>query len=372
MKRYKVFLVLLALPFIFTGCSSPINVSDMAIIQAVGVDSKGSEISISAQYLNLAKSTGATDTMSENITSVAKGSANDISTAVVQTSLDISNPIFFGQNKLIVLGSSYAKHDIGNTLDYLLRGVDSRPDVLVAMSEKDAVDIVSNPERKAKIPAENIYNLLKNGEKNGIGACVTVIDVLDGYSDETTDYILPVLKANDDFVTVSGLAIFSDNKYATTLTNRQTLGLLMVNNRVENAAIVIRDNKLGDVGVNISKCKNKNTISRDNSTIYFTSDIDLKFVLNDVKQGITNKITPEDSRRIEHILANRVKALCIEAVGTCLDNKADPFMIGKYLAKYDNSYYNEVKSNWHERLGDVVYTANVKTELELISDNSVS
>ncbi|MGN0458359.1 MAG: Ger(x)C family spore germination protein [Eubacterium sp.] len=375
MKKFKaLFLILLVLlpALSLSACSSHINVSDMAIVQAVGIDKTEKGIKISVQYLDLAKSSGSTENLSENITSVATGEASSIGDAVSETSLSISSPIFFGQNKIIVLGSEYANDDIRDTLDYLLRGVDSRPDVLVAISEDKAEKVISNPERKARIPAENIYNLLKNGEKEGIGSTVTVNDLLGEYADKTTDFYLPVLKSYKDHVTVSGLSVFSENKNVATLNNDESFGFLVVNSNIQNATIVINDDRLGEVAVSINKCKNKNTVSVKNGEIFFSSRVKVKFALNDIEKGITNKVNPQDTERIERLLSNRIKAMCISSVKTCLDKKSDPFKIGRQLAKEDIALYNRVKDSWRDYLKNVTYTASAESELELISDNSVS
>ncbi len=372
MKKFSALIAFVLIFLSLSGCSNPINVSDLAIVQAVGIDKTKDGVQISAQYLDLAKSTGATDNMSENITSVAKGNSTSVGEAVADASLSLSSPIFFGQNKLIVISSDYAKGDIGDSLDYLLRGVDSRPDVLVAISEGKAEEIISNPERKAKIPAENLYNLLKNGEKNGVGATVTVNDILGQYADKTTDIYIPVLKSNKDYVSLVGLSVFSDNKYAATISDDDAFGFLVVNNKLETGTLAIRDDELGEIGINVSKCKCKNRIAVDNGTIYFKSNVKVKFVLNDVQKGVTSKISPSDSERLERLLSNRLKAMCISAVKTCLDKKSDPFMIGKYLARENMGLYSKVKDDWKNYLPGITYTADVESEMELISDNSVS
>lgn len=371
MKSFKIVICLLLVCLLFAGCESSQSLSDLTIVQGIGIDLEKKETKVSLQYLNLAQSGGSTDTLSGNITSTADGSASCISDAISSASKTLSQEIFFGQNKIIVFGSDYAEKSVEKGMDYLLRSVDSRPDVLVAISDGSAEDVISSKERDARVPAENIYNLLRVGEKNGLGAVVTVNDLLNLYSDETSDIYLPVIKPVDDNVQCEGIAVFSEEEYKTTLNENQTFGFLFVKNKIDGGAITVSNDELGSVGLEIINSKTRNSISIKNGRPVFNCNITVEFMLDEIEKGITAAVDEKKTKAIESLVNAKIKKMCMSAISTCFENKSDPFMVGRYTAKADDSYYSSVKKNWRDNLSDIEINITVHSSLEKVNDNSV-
>lgn len=371
MKSFKIGICLLLVCLLFAGCESSQSLSDLTIVQGVGIDLQQKDIKVSLQYLNLAQSGGSTDSLSGNITSNADGTADCISDAISSASKTLSQEIFFGQNKIVVFGSDYAQSSVEKGMDYLIRSVDSRPDVLVAISDGTAEEIINSKEKDARIPAENVYNLLRVGEKNGLGAVVTVNDLLNLYSDETSDIYLPVLKSDNDKVRCEGIAIFSKEQYQIILNGNQTFGFLFVNNKIDGGSLIVRNEELGIVGVEIVNSKTKNSVSVKNGKPVFNCNIKINFMLDEVEKGITTTVNDKRIKTIESMVNKRVKEMCMSAVTTCFVNKSDPFMIGRYTAKADNEYYDSVKKNWRNNLENIEINIKVSSDLQKVNDNSI-
>lgn len=325
-KVLSVILAVICIVAVFSGCSD--SLSDMSVAQGVGVDKTGDEVKVSVQYLDLTKGTGTTDNLGENITSVAFGTAGNISKAVSRTSANISSPVFFGQNKVIVFGDDYAKNGLSNVVDYTLRAVDSRPDVFVAMSKTTAEDVINSSENKAKVPAQDIYDMLKTGEKTGLSCAVTVKDLQNCFLSETSDVYLPVLSVKDDKTRLDGIGIFSKGKYVKTLSSAETLGFLLVNNKVKSATVILNDKKYGKVGMEITDVKVKNMAFYDNG-VNFRSAVSFDINLNDIQKGIAAKLNDEDTERLKKLAKIKVNTLCRNAVKTCFESKSDPFLPAK-------------------------------------------
>lgn len=370
MNRLKLVLIPILMAVLLSGCAGQ-SLSNLTIVQGVGIDLENNETVVTMQYLNLAKSTGATDSLSENITTTVMGKSVNISDALFSASKSLSQSIFFGQNKLIVFGSDYAGKDISIGLDYLIRSVDSRPDVIVAMSDDMASDVVSSKERDARIPAESLYNLITTGEKNGLGAVVTVNDLLRLYSSETSDIYMPVLHADEDNCSCVGIAIFSDEKYATTLDESATLGFLLIEDKIDDASIVVHSENLGNIGIEIMSQKAKNTAFVKNDTVYFKTDIDVEITLDDVQKGVTATVSDDTVKSIEHLVSQEIEKDCYLALNTCAQSNSDPIEIGKYLAMYDEDAYSSIKSDWKNRLPLIKFDVNVDVHMTKVNESVI-
>ena len=217
MKTAKIVLLVFVFALLFSGCQQNARLTNLAITQAVAVDLENGKTKVTVQYLNITKNSGTSEALSGTITDTAYGVGDSITDAVSDASRSVSREIFFGQNKVVIFGKEYAKTKLNEGLDYLLRSPNSRPDVLVALSEDTAESIVNNGERGAKVPAQSVYKLINTGMKNGTAACVTVNDMLNAFSDDSCDIILPVLKSKKEYVSCTGIAVFSRGVYALTL-----------------------------------------------------------------------------------------------------------------------------------------------------------
>lgn len=370
-KAIKLLFVFVLAGVLIAGSGGNKNLSDLTVVQGLAVDMTEKNVSVTLQYLNLAKSTGGTDTLAKNITATATGESVNISEAISSVSKNLSRAVFFGQNKVIVIGMDYAKSGVSKGMDYMLRSVDSRPDVYLALASNSGASIIKNSERNARVPAKNIYDLIDVSAENGNGVFVTVNDVLDLYSDETSDFFLPVLNEKGDSVYCCGVAVFSDEKYALTLTPYQTFGFNLLNGEIKSGTMTVKNNSLGIVGVQITKDNVKKSVTVDGNKIYFNCDITLNVVLNDVEKGITVRVNDKSIAEIEKSVGSKAKEQCLSAFETCSQAGTDPFVVGKYLAKSNSAVYEYYKKSPSDNIKKVIPNFNVRARLTKINDNSL-
>ena len=86
------------------GCQNAQGLSNLTIVQGVGIDKSDDKTKVSLQYLNLNKSSSA-DSLGDKITAVASGEEQTVNGAIFNASKMLSKSMFFGQNKIIVFGS---------------------------------------------------------------------------------------------------------------------------------------------------------------------------------------------------------------------------------------------------------------------------
>lgn len=370
MKRIKLLLLPILLCLLLSGCGGR-SLSDYTIVQGVGIDKMDDDVSVSIQYLNLAKSTGATDSLTENITSVVEGKSKDISDAVFSASKELSQEIFFGQNKIVVFGREYIKDDISTGLDYLFRSVDSRPDVLVAASDGSASSVIKSTQRDARIPSESLYNLLRTGEVNGLGAVVTVNDLLRLYASKTSDIYLPILKTEDNVTLCTGIAVFSNEKYAVTLDESKTLAFLLMLDKVEDASMVVHSKRLGNVGVELVSQSSKRSVSVNDGRITFHANIRVEILLDDVQKRATATVGDKEIAEIQSLVESKILADSRTMLSLCSNAGCDPLEIGKHLAKTDIDLYNQLKDTWRDNIKNVDFDVKASAKLSKINDSSV-
>ncbi len=343
----------------------------MTIVQGIGIDLDDDKTAVSLQYLDLEKGAGGADSIDGSITTTASGTADTIANALAASSKALSQEIFLGQNKLIVFGEDYAKSGIEKGLDFLLRSIASRPDVAVAMSLDNAKEVIESKEDDARVPAENVFNLLQLGEQRGLGAVVTVNDLLNLYSDKTSDIYLPVLKAEDDIVSCRGIAIFSDSQYKETLSNDACFGFLFVKNKIDGGTIVVNDGELGAIGVEILSANSHIWLSGDGDKAALNCEIKAKLMLDEIEKGITASVDDKKVAEIEQLVNDKIEYMCTLAVNQCFEYESDPFKLGKYAQRDNPQFYKNNKNSWRKSLKSITPKITARSKLVRVNDNSV-
>lgn len=375
MRAFKILMCVVLIAATLSGCkgskAATQGLGEMTIVQGIGVDLDKEKTAISIQYLDLEKGGGAADSLNGNITTTASGTADSIVDALSSASKTLPQEVFLGQNKLIVFGSKYATKGIEKGLDFLLRSVASRPDVAVAMSSSKAEDIIKNKGNDVRVPAENVFNLLRLGEKSGLGAIVTVNDLLNLYSDKTSDIYLPVLKVKDEIVSCEGIAVFSNTEYQKTLSGDACFGFLFVKNKIEGGTIVVKDTELGAVGVEILSSNTHLWLSKENGKPVLNCKINTKLMLDEIEKGITASVNEKKISEIEKLVNEKIEYMCVSAINECFDNESDPFMLGRYAQRDYLEYYEKNENEWRENLKNISPKVYASSKLVRVNDNSV-
>ena len=360
MKNFKILLSVMLILLLFTGCTERNDLSDLSIVEGMGIDYNDDEVTVTVQTLNLAKEGSGAEALSGNVTMNTSGKGSNISDAIENVTESLSKKLFFGQNRIIVFGMGMAENYLEKNVDYLLRSSDSRSDVKICISEKDAAEIIDSHENDALVPAESITSLLNIGEKNGFAADVTTNELLNLYLDKTSDIFLPVVRADEKCVSVAGIAIFNDEKLVTVLDENSTFGFLILSNKIKTGFLNVLSDELGEIGVDIIKSKTKTYASVENG----------KVVLDAVEKGLINTITSNHLKEVEKLVENKISDICSNAFYQCVNGKSDSLRIGENLAMYSPKDYDALSDDWGSVLSEAQLDIKVNCKFKKINENS--
>lgn len=371
LKSFKVIACLAVIAFMLTGCMNTVHLKDQLIVEGIGIDEKNDEINLIVQTLKLGAAAG-DETPQGNRTYNTQGSGETIMDAVSSLSKNLSKKLFFGQNKIIVFSREVAEDDFDRNLDYFLRSQNSRIDVAVCISDTTAKDIIESKENDSGVPCENMVYLLKNGQDAGVSAYITVNELLNMYSDKTSDVYLPVIEKNkdSDSVKIKGIGLFSDDKLVHVTNDDETMGFLLMNNKIKTCTIEFEDEELGRVGVKITSPKAKKYIEITDGNIIFNVDIKAKLMVDEIEKGIITSLDKEKLNRICSKADEEINKRCTQAFMACKNNKSDALRIGEYLAKDSPKSYDKLSDDWDTYFSTVNFNVHADINLKNISDNT--
>ncbi len=370
MKNFKIILCVLLVLMLFAGCTERNNLSELSVVEGMGIDYKNGEVALTIQTLNLAKEGSGAEALSGNVTMTSSGTGINISEAIENVTESLSKKLFFGQNRIIVFGKDMAENHIEKNLDYLLRSAESRSDITLCISEKDAASVLESKENDALVPAQSITSLLKTGEERGFAADVTTHELLNLYLDKTSDIYLPVVSSDEESVSVSGIAVYSNEKLVKILDDSSTFGFLFLLNKIDSGLMNVKSPELGNIGVEIIKSKTKLRASTDNGVPLLHADIKAQLMLDAVENGLTTTLTRRHLREIEKLTQDEITKMCTRAFNDCVTNGSDCLRIGERLAMSSPKDYDKLSDNWDDVVPEAKLEVNVTCELKKINENS--
>lgn len=356
---------------LFTGCVHHQNLKDLVIIEGMAIDQSKQNVKVTVQSLNVGMSSGV-EKPQGNMTVTSESEGKTIIDAVSNMSKSMSKEVFFGNNKIILFGRETCENNFKDEIDYFLRSVDSRADVAVGMVDGEASEMLESKENDAHVPAENIVNLINTGQETGHSIYLVTEDLLNCYSDKTTDMYMPVLKINKKSknAELSGIAIFSGDKLSYILNDEETLGFLLINGKIKDCIIEFEDQKFGKVGVQVNTPETKRKIVTEDGNITFYIRLKGKLIINEMEKGILKTLGQEDMDSITMQAENEVKGLCINAFESCRKHKSDSLRVGEYLARDYPDAYKELSDEWEKHYERVSMSVDVDLQLKKLSDNT--
>lgn len=369
--KIKIVLIILVVALFFSGCMNSARLKDLMVVEGIGIDKNGDKVSICVQTLK-ADNLSAGRAPSQNMTFNTDETGNTIFDAIANLSNNLSKKVFFGHNKLIVFSSEVCESDLKTHLDYLLRSTESRVDVALCIAKDKAKDVIESNENESHVPSENIASLLKNGQDAGTSAYVTVNEILNLHSDKTSDYYLPMLEKSDDRdnVTTTGLGLFRDSALVYVTDSDETMGLLMIRDKIETCSLEFNDNEMGKIGVELYNQKVKNSTYIKDGNVVFKTQLSCEVMINEIEKGILSELNTDIIDRICNEVEDEIRALCQKGFNACQYNGSDCVRVGEYLARDCPSSYDILSDDWNTYFKTVEYEPQISVSLKEISNST--
>lgn len=371
LRAFKSFIALVVLTAFLSGCMNTTHLKDMVIVEGMAIDRSDASYELTIQTLNINANTS-TQNMSGNMTINSTEKGESIEDAIASLSRRFSKRMFFGQNKLIIIGDELAREGFDEHIDYFLRSSDSRADVTVVLADESAKDIIDSKENDSTVPCENILNVIKNNEDNGLSTLVTTSDIFNLYNDKTSDFVLPVLKRDSkkSAASVGTIALFSKDRLVYKMSEDEAIGYVILTNKVRELSLALDDDELGKIDVTLSRIRCKKRINKINDKLIFNVECKADMLISSIEKGSNTSLKNEDSDRILKLANDRLSTLALKAIYTCQNNNCDAVRIGEYVAKYYPDEYSKMADSWSVYFKQIESAVNSSIKLKKLSNNT--
>ncbi len=334
--------LLLLLPL--TGCMHAIRLKDRAIVQAVGIDWKDERYQLTFQYFVPEGSGGQTAFDASKLNNnIIRSSGSTITEAVSQAGRDQGRQLFFGSNRIVVLGREMAKRDIETPVRYFNTQQQVSPGIYLMVAQKSAEEIVSAQIARGIVPASAIEQAAERGRSSRFLHGGRLIDIVMQLQGDAAAADLPLISLSGEEeqpqIVISGSALCREGKLIDTLSEEEVLGVLWITGWMEQGSMSfpLTEDTLCALKILGSNASLRPFIDKNGQLT-----MEIKISVHSAIQETVGASLPisEALRLASQEQEKEIRRLAMRAIEkTVTQNEADILGLYKALRKYEPEYY---------------------------------
>lgn len=371
----KLFILILAVSFIFTGCERNYDINERLIVQGVGIDFLSeNEVEVTVQALN-------TDTYSgiggakvpENLVKNYSLKGKSVADALSKLEHYSHMEPLYTHTRIVLVGKRQAQEGLRDVIDYFSRDSSCHATLFVALCFGKASDYFTSGSSKESIPAVQIENAVGASKTGADSAGVHIYELIKMYREKTTSAFLPIVSLKEDknkTVTVEKTAVFDSDRLVSEINGSETQLLMLFLNRIKYGIYTL-DGFDGDASFEFYK-------TRCAKSVAFKKDGTLNYKVNlsltvDCVEYSGKKDMPLDEKmqkELETMLENELSQKMRAFLEKMCSEKTDCMRLGRILLLKMPELYREKEDSWKETLPSLSFDITVDVSLRRIGQES--
>jgi spore germination protein KC len=280
-KKIFLFILLILILFFLTGCSEASeNVENFYYVVALGIDSlDDSNINLSVQIASV-ESGGSSDTAQSSSSIIYSVECTNINSGITILNNYLSKKLNFSHCSAIIFSEDIAKSGIRKFVTTLSNNIEIRPTCSVIISSSTAQKALESISNSNENFSAKLYKFIINSvEYTGYSINPELNDIFYNLNSKNNAIVATYAEISDnDILQNTGIAIFNDDKFITSLSVLDSICYSIITNQLESCTIAIK-NPLSDEYLDIeikpaSKTEIKGYILNNYPYIKINCDLD--------------------------------------------------------------------------------------------------
>ncbi|WML44219.1 Ger(x)C family spore germination protein [Neobacillus sp. PS3-40] len=375
-----VLLLLNSLPLL-SGCWNQKELTDLAIVIAMGVDKgKDKRFDVTFQLVNPGNVSSGQNGGGQGLPiAVYKSSGDTLTEAARNATKKISRRLYYAHANLLVISEELAREGILNIIDALERDPEFRTTTeMIIAKDTTAEEVVTTLTILDKLPVTKITKELQNTEKMlGENIAVNIDDFVAGLISTGKNPIVSGYMVSGDkrkarkaenltqtttmaYLEADGLALFKHGKLIGWMKNKKARGVVWVLNKIKSTDINI-DWKGNKAALNITpiRSKTKTSVTFKNGKPAFQVLIKEESIISEVNTAL-NLDSPDELQKIEKKVGREIKKQVLSSIKEAQRQKCDVFGFGEKVHLANHKLWNKMKNNWDELFASAEVSVKVK------------
>lgn len=363
MKSLKVYIIILWIFILLTGCADRKILEDIGLITTVGYDLVGNN-KIRSTMVVLQIDPEAVRNIdvisSEGLTS--KGGR-------LNANLKTSKELQSGQLRVALYGEEIARRGIKPYVDTLARDPSISDLTYLAIVEGSTKDLLKYEYRNIPDVGQQLFNQIEQLTDKEQISNSTLQEVQQSYYSDGIDPILPILKRDGELIRVTGNAIMRNDKIVGKLSPDDSFYVKLIRDQYHAGSIELsfemkdENGKEQKVTTVIDMILSSRDLSlKDKNIPQFDLKLNIKARLLEI-QGDIDLTIPRNVKQLEKALNNKIKKEAKKVITYSQKRNSDIFGFGE-VYRSSVRHADLSKGKWHEKYKNMTYT--IKVDFRLV------
>ncbi|EEG78077.1 Ger(x)C family spore germination protein [Dethiobacter alkaliphilus] len=408
-------ILILTLP-LFAGCWDQVEIEDLAVVRAIGLDYLPGRQSPYLVTLAIKRPAGIDEQggAGGEPTIIYSGVGASVDLAIQQATNSMSKTIFLAHAEVYLVGEEAAKAGVSPFLDFIIRHPETRLNGFMLVTEGMAHDALQLTERMEESVSEEILSLIFTSQetsetevdevfiflrqmatpgKDPHAGALTVKAPLaeqianEDDEDENNDNDQEENGENeqdngngeendtgnqeDDVHALEGIAVFAGDKLADILKYPESRGILWLTNNMRRSIMAVSDPVHPEhiVNISIARTATKITPVMENGEFSFRIEVDTEGDLES-QSSETDLSKPEEIEKLNDALAGVIKEEMEKTLRRLQELQTDVMGLGMRLNRRHPQVYREVADRWPEEFSKVNVDIHVEANIRRTGQHS--
>ncbi|WP_285399742.1 Ger(x)C family spore germination protein [Lysinibacillus sp. fls2-241-R2A-57] len=365
MKKSLIVIFLVIFTLLLSGCWSKRELSDLAIVSALGIDKINDEYYISVQIVNAGEMSGSKSSGGQSPVATYHTTGKSLFEAVRKLTTTTPRRAYFTHMQLVVFGEEFASEGIAEALDFMARDQAIRSDFnFVVAYNSTAKDILSVLTPIEKLPAKKMLNsTLASQDAWGSTKFIDTEDLISELGGEHKSTVLSAIelvgdkekgKGPDNVERIEtsavlhfiGFGVFKKDKLIGFLTESESIYYNFLMDNIKSTIINTSCPNKGSITTEIGKSKTTIHGKFENGIPKINVKIDIEQNVAEVKCNID--LSEEKTlKMIDKRTANYIKGNIEQTINTIKkDYQVDILNFGEVLHREDYQAWDTIKDDW--------------------------
>ncbi|WML55846.1 Ger(x)C family spore germination protein [Neobacillus sp. PS3-12] len=366
-KAKPAYFLICMLSFLLVGCWDRIEVNDLALVMATGLDKTSDQkLQVTAQIATPSQGGQSAASSSNQLPYLVVSTigTNTIS-AKQKMQEELSRRIYMPHRRVLIIGEDLAKQGFQPILDQLTREPSSRLDTFVLIAK----GTTANALMKVPYPYEGVpMEAVREIERSKLGPTVTLKDLVNVISSGTMSPLLPAIEMESQSnghstFRINGTAIFRHDRLIGWLDDRKTRGLMWLRKDVKQAFMTIKLNQTpGYISMNLNNYATKIFTKKEKGqlVIHFTVLADGDIVENSTDIDLMD---PKNDTRLNKIFSDELNKRITSSLYTIQHRyQTDVLEIGEILHQQKPKEWKKLSAHWDQEFPKVKFVIQTKVK----------
>ncbi|MFF5996169.1 Ger(x)C family spore germination protein [Lysinibacillus sp. KU-BSD001] len=365
MKKLITMILLAAVVLLLSGCWSKRELSELAIVVALGIDKTDDEYAVSIQVVDPSEISASQSSSGRAPVVTYHATGETLFKAIRKVTTLSPRKAYFAHLQMLVVGEDLAREGLRYTIDFLGRGNEIRNDFNIIVAHKTTAKNVLNVLTPIeKIPANKMLNSIRVSQREwGSTLQVDVDGLINKLNDGGQNYVLSAVEVNGDpqlgieqtnvqrispstILEFIGLAVFKQDKLIGLLSEEESRSYNFLNNEIKGTLEIISCPEQGQLTTEItnSKTKTKGKIKNGIPQIFVQIDVIQSVAEVNCDINLTDEQTLHMiDKETENVIKNHIEQL-LDTIQK--EYEADILGYGDVIHRENAKEWKKMKDDW--------------------------